>query len=293
MNARQSPRLIFAALSCLCATLGRADWMFGVADFSSSEPLKNAETIIAAGYDYIEPGLSKAVALPAAEFSAAAERVRSAGIRVQAMNWFVPGTVKLTGPDVDPPKVRAYAERALALANGLGARAIVFGSPGARTIPDNFPTDKAWTQLVGFCRTCADIIEREGYPIRIGIEHLNRGETNIINTLADAIRMAREVDRPQIGVTIDFYHLAVEKEDVDLVLQAKGLVAHVQLADPDGRKFPRPGSDIPGFQRFFENLHKIAYDGPISIEANVSSLDSDLPAGLAALKAMAARGPRP
>ena len=25
---------------------------------------------------------------------------------------------------------------------------IVFGSPGARTVPDGFPQEKAWTQLV-------------------------------------------------------------------------------------------------------------------------------------------------
>lgn len=293
MISRAIPRPLLAAIIASAATIGHADWIFGVADFSTSEPLKNAPAIIAAGYDFIEPGLSKAVALPEAEFRAASDRIRADGIRVAAMNWFVPGSVKLTGPDVDPAKVRDYAERALALANGLGARAIVFGSPAARTVPDGFSPATAWDQLIDFCRTCADIIENHGYPIRIGIEHLNRGETNIVNTLADALRMARDVDRPQIGVTLDFYHLMVEKEDVDLVLQAKGLVAHVQLADPDGRKFPSPDADIPGFQRFFGNLRTIGYDGGISIEANVGSLDTDLPAGLAALKAAAAKRPKP
>ncbi len=284
--------LVLALLSVLFTGPVRADWTFGVADFSTSEPLKNAPAIIAAGYDYIEPGLAKAVALPEGDFRAAANGLRAAGIRVRAMNWFVPGTVKLTGPDANPAAARAYAERALALAHGLGAQAIVFGSPGARTVPENFPHDRAWAQLVEFCRICADIISRENYPIRIGIEHLNRGETNIVNSLADAIRLAREVNRPQIGVTIDFYHLVVEKEDVDMVLRAKDLVAHVQLADPDGRKFPRPGADIPGLPRFFENLRAIGYEGPISIEANVSDLGADLAAGLAALRAVAAKCPR-
>ncbi len=293
MISRAIPRLLLAAIIASAATTGHADWIFGVADFSTSEPLKNAPAIIAAGYDFIEPGLSKAVALPEAEFRTASDRIRADGIRVAAMNWFVPGSVKLTGPDVDPAKARDYAERALALAHGLGARAIVFGSPAARTVPDGFSPETAWAQLVDFCHTCADIIEKHGYAIRIGIEHLNRGETNIVNTLADALRMAREVNRPPIGVTLDFYHLMVEKEDVDLVLQAKGLVAHVQLADPDGRKFPYPDADIPGFQRFFENLRTIGYDGGISIEANVGSLDTDLPAGLAALKAAAAKCPKP
>jgi hypothetical protein len=99
---------LFASLLLFwaAAAMAPAEWRFGVADFSTSEPLKNAEKIIAAGYDYIEPGLAKAVALPPGEFDAARQRLQAAGIRVEAMNWFVPGSIKLTGPDADPAAAR-------------------------------------------------------------------------------------------------------------------------------------------------------------------------------------------
>lgn len=37
---------------------------YGVASFGEVEPLRDAATIAACGYDYIEPGLSKTLALP-------------------------------------------------------------------------------------------------------------------------------------------------------------------------------------------------------------------------------------
>ena len=40
----------------------------GVSDFSTSEPLLNAETIIASGMGFIEPGLAKISAMKHAHF---------------------------------------------------------------------------------------------------------------------------------------------------------------------------------------------------------------------------------
>jgi len=81
-------------------------------------------------YDYIEPALSKAVALSPEALAAARRDVQVSGIRVETMNWFLPGgDIKLTGPAVDREQVRAYLEKSLALAESFGAKVIVFGSP--------------------------------------------------------------------------------------------------------------------------------------------------------------------
>jgi len=244
-----------------------AAWSFGVSDFDATEPLQNAELIVGAGMDFSEAGLAKAAAMSDADFDAAAERIAANDITVRSMNWFLPGTLKVTGPDVSLDRCREFLEHAFGRANRLGAQAVVFGSPPARNISDGFPLEQAWEQLIEFCHLTADVIRENGYSLRVGIEHIRKAETNIINLLSDAIRLARDINRPEIGVTADFYHLVIEDEPLDTILEAEGLVHAVQLADPATRGFPHPDRPVPGLDGFLERLNRIGYTGGISVEA--------------------------
>lgn len=250
--------------------LERRNFTLGVSDFATSEPLIHAENIIAAGMDFIEPGLAKAAAFPENEFLEVVRRFRSAGIRVQSMNWFLPPTLKVTGPDVDDRKSRAFLESALGRAEALGARAVVFGSPASRSIPSGFSPAHGRDQMIAFCQLCAEVIREGGFGMRIAVEHVNHTETNFINTFAEALEIVRKVDCPEIGLTADFYHFAEEKESTEIMREAGDLICAVQYANPTGRGFPKPGDDIPGLVRFFEHLEAIHYTGGVSIEAKPS-----------------------
>ena len=292
-------RVSFAAVAAALAGLAppaaaaeRLDVRFGVAAFGAVDPLKDVKVVATCGYDYIEPALSKAVALPPDALAAARRDVQASGIRVETMNWFLPGTdVKLTGPAVDREQVRAYLEKSLALAESLGAKVIVFGSPGARTVPDGFPREKAWSQLADFLRAAAEVIKARGYGMVVGIEALRKPETNIVNSVAEALRLAREVSNPRVRLNVDFYHLAFENEDPDVVLQAGPLIAHVQISDPVHRGFPRDDAGEPRYRRFFDNLRQVGYRGRISVEAESKDLAGDCGPALRFLKRMAAPPP--
>jgi D-psicose/D-tagatose/L-ribulose 3-epimerase len=260
---------------------------YGVAAFGDVDPLKSIETLRALGFDYAEPALSKTLALDPEALASVRARLASTGIHVETMNWFLPGAdIKLTGPDVDPAKVRAYVEKSLALAESFGAKVIVFGSPGARTVPDGFPREKAWAQLKDFLKTCAEVIESRRYGMVIGIEALRKPETNIINSIAESSKLAREVNHPKIRIIVDFYHLAFENEDPAVILQARDLIVHLQIADPRERTFPTGDAGEPRYAAFFTNLRKIGYQGRISIEANSKDVEKDGRASLAFLKEM-------
>jgi sugar phosphate isomerase/epimerase len=262
---------------------------YGVASFGDVDPLRDAATLDTCGYDYIEPALSKTLALPEAERQEQLRRLSATGIRIEAMNWFLPGAdIKLTGPAVDQARITDYLERSLALADRLGARFIVFGSPGARSFPEGFPRERAWDQLKTFLRTAGGIIEARGYGMVIAIEPLRKPESNIINTVAEAARLAREVNHPKIRIIVDFYHLAFENEDPDVILDAKDLIVHLQIADPAVRGFPKQEGGEVRYRQFFDNLRKIGFTGGISIEANSSDVAGDCGPALTFLKAMAA-----
>lgn len=66
--------------------------------------------------------------MPEAEFLAAAERLRKADVPVLSANWFLPPTLKVVGPEADD-KSRVHFWSWLWAAH-LGAKAVVFGSPG-------------------------------------------------------------------------------------------------------------------------------------------------------------------
>jgi D-psicose/D-tagatose/L-ribulose 3-epimerase len=263
---------------------------YGVAAFGSVNPLQSIELLASVGYDYAEPALSHTVALPPDKLASARERVAAAGIKVETMNWFMPGSdIKLTGPEADITKIRAYVEKALTLAESFGAKVIVFGSPGARSVPEGFSRDKAWEQLKEFLKICGDVIQSRGYGMVIGIEHLRKPETNIINTVGEALRLAREVNHPKIRIIVDFYHLAFENENPDVILEARDMIVHLQIADPRERTFPTSDAGEPRYAAFFKHLRTIGYQGRISIEANSESLEKDARAAIAFLKGLTAK----
>jgi D-psicose/D-tagatose/L-ribulose 3-epimerase len=266
---------------------GTLELRCGVAAFAETNPLADIDTLAAWGADYAEIALSKAAALSDEDFAAAKRKVDASRIRVEAANWFVPGDVKLTGPAADPAKTRAYLEKALARAEALGVKVVVFGSPGARSVPDGFPMSQAWAQLRAFLGQCADVIEGHGYGMIIAIEPLRRQESNIVNTAAEGLKLAREVGRPQVRLHVDFYHLAVENENPDILLEAKDYVVHLHIAEPKERLLVRDASQDPRLGAFFANLKAIGYRGRISVEGNVKDAEADIRAGLKFLRAMA------
>lgn len=260
---------------------------YGVAAFGAVDPLRDVDVVARVGYDYIEPALSKAVALPPAELDAARARLAASGLKVETMNWFLPGSdIHVTGPEVAPARIRTYVETSLALAERFGAKVIVFGSPGARTVPDGFPRERAWMQLQDFLRTCGEVIDQHHYGMVIGIEGLRRPETNIVNSVKEAASLARAVGHPKIRIIVDFYHLAFEHEDPDVVLAEKDLIVHTQISDPATRDFPTRADHEPRYARFFANLAAIGYHGRISVEANSSNLATDAPAALGFLRGL-------
>lgn len=249
----------------------QANWRpfaLGVSDFMTSEPLVNAADIVAAGMDFIEPGLAKIETMPEDVFQDVSDRIKRQAIQVRSANWFLPPTIKVTGPDVDETKSRNFLENALGRAASLNATTVVFGSPGSRSVPVGFSHHKAMDQMLTFCRLCSEIIREKSFDIRIAVEHVNHTETNLINTFSEAMKLVRTVDRREIGLAADFYHFEMENESTDILADAANLVCAVQLADPAGRRFPQPGQNIARLDRFFEQLINIGYDGGVSIEAN-------------------------
>jgi len=243
--------------------------------------LKNLEAAKAAGFDYVELSATEIAGLSDAEFAAAAARIKQVGIPTPAANLFVPQTIKVVGPDVDPARQAEYVKKVMSRLSTLGVQVLVFGSGGARRVPDGYSRDDAWKQLVDFSRRAAE--EAKPYGITITIEPLRRQETNIINTAAEGLQLVNDVNHPNFQLMIDFYHLASEHEDPAIVIKAKDHLRHLHVANPQGRVFPQKWDEFD-YAPFFANLKAIGYDKRISMEGSTTDLAAQGPVTVALLR---------
>ncbi len=240
------------------------------------------EAAQAAGFDYVEINASKTAALDEAEFGQLAARVKAMRIPVAAANVFIPAAIKLVGPEVDKARQEAYVASTLGRLKTLGVSVLVLGSGGARRVPDGFSRDEAFAQLVDFCRRIAPVARRNG--ITIAVEPLRRQETNILNTASEGLALVKAVDRREIRLLVDYYHLSEEGERAEVLQEAGSLLVHTHIANPAGRVYPLdPGESNYG--PFFANLCAIGYTGRLSVEASTKDFAADAPKALAMLRA--------
>ena len=244
-------------------------------------PLANIEAAKAAGFDYVELATSEVAALSDADFEQTAARIKNARIATPAANLFLPATVKVTGPAINQAEQMAYVRKAFTRLSRLGTEIVVFGSGGARNVPDGFPKDQAFQQLVEFGRRIAPEARARG--ITIAIEAQRREETNIINSSAEGLDLVNAIGDPNFQLMIDFYHLASEKEDPSIVTRAGAHIRHLHTANPDGRVFPRKWEEY-NYAPFYAALRQIGYDKRISVEASTKDLPTDAPLAIALLR---------
>jgi sugar phosphate isomerase/epimerase len=243
--------------------------------------LKNLAAAKAAGFDYAELSATEIAALSDADFDAAVATIKSVGLPTPAANLFVPGAIKLTGPVTAPDAQMAHVRKVVSRLSKVGVEVIVFGSGGARRVPDGFSKEEGFKQLVDFGRRAA--IEAKGYGITIAIEPLRKQETNIINTAAEGLELVNAIDHPNFQLMIDFYHLASEHEDPSIVLRAKDHIRHLHTANPQDRVFPLKWEEYD-YAPFFANLRAIGYDKRISVEASTKDFAVEAPQSIALLR---------
>ncbi len=101
---------------------------------------------------------------------------------------------------------------------------------------------------------------------------------------ADAFRLVREVDHPNLRVLYDIYHMQIMDGDLISTIEANlGLIAHFHVADVPGRH--EPGTGEINYANVFRRIDAAAYGGFVGLEFRPSG---DHAAALAAVRALAA-----
>jgi len=287
---REVAKLMAVAIPVMPVSARRLSQQANATPIGYCTPLKNVAAAKAAGFDYVELATTEVAALSDGEFTAAAATLGSLGLPTPVSNLFLPATLKVTGPEVDTAAQAAYVSKAFERVARLGVRIVVFGSGGARRVPDGFGRDAAIGQLVDFGRRIAPLARAR--DITVAVEPLRREETNIVNSAAEGLQLVEAVGEPAFQLMVDFFHLASEHEDPGIIIRAREHLRHIHMANPDGRVFPLVETEY-AYGPFFAALKSIGYDRRISVEASTKDLQADAPRAIALLrKALLSPGAR-
>ena len=229
------------------------------------------------GFDYFEPAAAAVAALSDSAFADFEKRVTKSKLRCECFNSFI-RSLQVVGPAVNRDALTAYMNSALDRCRALGGSIVVWGSASSRNVPEGYSRDQAWQQIKAFLGMAGDLAKSR--QIAIAIEPLRKQESNIINSGAEALRLVREVNHPNVKMIVDYYHLRQENEDPEILVQARDSIVHLHFANPNGRVWPKNPDEDPVYGRFFELVKKTGFRGGLSIEGK-GKFEDDAAASLA------------
>ncbi len=124
-------------------------------------------------------------------------------------------------------------------------------------------TEEEWHRGIETLRRTADAAAAA--KIALSIEPLNRFECYFLNTIDDAARFVRGLDRPNVGLLYDTFHANIEEKDPIGVIGANlDAINHVHVSANDRGT---PGKDHVPYYETFKALKGGGYDGWLTIEA--------------------------
>jgi D-psicose/D-tagatose/L-ribulose 3-epimerase len=241
--------------------LGASTWLW-TSPFSSDQiPL--LEKIAALGFTAVElpvedPALFDTGALRPA--------LGDLGLKPHICGVFGPGR-DLANPDpAVRARTRAYLTECFRIAADLDAGFVagpMYAECGkARQLPAD-ERRREWDLAVSELRlVCKDAADR---GLAIALEPINRFETDMVNTTADALRMIRDIDHPAAKVMIDSFHMTIEEMNLGEAIREAGKdLIHVQVSENHRGV---TGTGLTPWNDFRDALRHIGYTGSVVIES--------------------------
>ena len=176
----------------------------------------------------------------------------------------LPSGVNPISPD---PAVRRHAREHLAecihAAAELGAH--LLGGPVLAPIgylPGHRPAAEEWAWAAEACQFLIPLLE--SYQMTLSLEPVNRSETFLLRTAAEAKALCSHLAHPRIGVTVDTFHANIEERDITEAVATLGpFLKHMHMSENDRGPLGRGHVD---FQAILRALKAQEYQGILMVE---------------------------
>ena len=166
---------------------------------------------------------------------------------------------------------RELLEQAIDVTSRVGATflgGVVHSAMGKYPAP---PTERGRRNCVEALRQLAKRAEAAG--VTIGVEAVNRYESNLVNTAEHALELVEEIGTPNVVVHLDTYHMNIEEADLAApVRSCAGRLGYVHVGESHRGYL---GTGTVAFGELFGALAEIGYDGPLTFESFSTAVISE------------------
>ncbi|OUM02701.1 sugar phosphate isomerase/epimerase family protein [Variovorax sp. JS1663] len=194
------------------------------------------------------------------------------GLEISGLHWLLVAPAGLSIVSADAAlrqRSTAVMQRLVELCALMGGRYLVHGSPRQRSVPPGESREAALERARACLAAAAQAAAQCG--IVYCIEPLSRVETDLVNTVAEAVELVQTIDSPAFRTMIDCSAAGqVELEDIPTLMRRwmpTGHIAHVQVNDPNRRG---PGQGGMRFAPILAALREMQaaghYDGIVAVE---------------------------
>jgi D-psicose/D-tagatose/L-ribulose 3-epimerase len=145
---------------------------------------------------------------------------------------------------------------------------VIFSALGKYLNP---PTAKARANVVAALKRLAKQAKKDG--ITLGLEVVNRYESNLLNTGRSALDLINEIGESNVVVHLDTYHMNIEEMNMfDPVIEVQEKLGYVHIGANHRGFLDQKG--MIDFDNFFKALAQVNYQGVITFESFSSAIVS-------------------
>jgi len=139
----------------------------------------------------------------------------------------------------------------------------MYSAVGKVHLDDESARSEEWQRAVSGIREMADYAKPKN--IKLALEIINRFETDMLNVVSQGLDFIKEVDRENVGLHLDTFHMHLEeKNSADAIRNAGNKLFHFHACENDRGV---PGSGQVHWNVIAQALKDINYTGPVVIES--------------------------
>lgn len=230
----------------------------------------------AAGFDAVEFWWPFTSSVPAdAEIAAFEKAITDAGVQLTGLNFNAGDMPAGDRGLVSWPARSSEFRDNLDVVTGIGERlgCMAFNALYGNRVEGATPQQQDAVGAENLALAAAAVARIGGTVL---LEPVSGAAAYPLLTAADALavidRVRRESGSTNVKLLADFYHLAVNGDDVASVIEAHAAdFGHIQIADAPGRGEPGTG-DLP-LGEWVERSRELGYEGYIGLEYKTASAD--------------------
>ena len=155
-----------------------------------------------------------------------------------------------------------YIKSIIKMAADLGGECICLVPTEVGYLQPRGAIEECWKRMVEGLKQVSDAGQK--HKIRIGLEPLNRFESRWLNRCDQGLALADAVGNPDMGVTLDTFHMNIEESDpIAAIKKAGKRLVDFHLGDNNRRP---PGLGHIDFKATMAALKSIGYAGGVHSE---------------------------